>query len=302
MPNLIEEFRRQAVTRLFTNTVNNCWPTWRDEIQRQLGENLDVNQVLNLGDHLGEIFRQTGTAGREQSQLSGGGTGWESLVGWYMNFCLLGSRTVVVKYTKTLIPQAITNATAVMYGTFASNSESDLVAIVFPDTPTFTDDLENEILTNTTLFKEYLDRETDNALDQIDVGIIQCKTNWNDNSQVPMLWDMVYRAQQFRDQNISVGRQGYGINDLHDFSYSFVTVPTSRGPFRPNSTQVNRVRNLSGGNYWGRPTETNVANSIQEIFQRNFSNGQNNGLRVDLRDQLQNLRTEYDYFRLHNSD
>ena len=29
----------------------------------------------------------------------------------------------------------------------------------------------------------------------LEIHIIQCKTNWNDNAQIPMLWDMVYSAQ-----------------------------------------------------------------------------------------------------------
>ena len=28
--------------------------------------------------------------------------------------------------------------------------------------------------------------------DSFEIGVIQCKTNWNDNAQIPMLWDMIY--------------------------------------------------------------------------------------------------------------
>lgn len=297
--NAVNHLRELAITRLFNqNTFNMAWDTWRQQIRNQIGNPPNVNNIIDLGDSLGDIFRSTGTAGRGQAELSGGGAAWESLVCWYMNLCLIGSRTVVLKYTKQLVPTPIANAIAVMYGTFSSNSESDLIAIVFPNVNEVNNELEMEIQTSVVNFKTFLDTIIEENLDRVGVGIIQCKTNWNDNSQIPMLWDMVYRAQQFRDQNISVGREGYSIADLRDFTYAFVTVPTSGGPFRPNGTPVNRVRNLSGGNYWGRPTEQNVANSIKEIFQRNFADGQNNGLRTDLRNELQNLGTDYAYFRL----
>ena len=111
-----------------------------------------------------------------------------------------------------------------------------------------------------------------------------------------MLWDMVYRAKSFKDTNVSVGRNGYSLNDLKEFSYCFVTVPTSKGPFKQNSTAVNRVRSLSGGNYWGQPSKPSVASSIGDIFQRNFENGQNQGFRADLESALQRLSNEYAYF------
>ncbi|MCH1941641.1 hypothetical protein [Holdemania massiliensis] len=39
---------------------------------------------------------------------------------------------------------------------------------------------------------------------EIEKQIIQCKTNWNDNAQVPMFWDAVYAADRFRN-GITVG-------------------------------------------------------------------------------------------------
>ena len=38
--------------------------------------------------------------------------------------------------------------------------------------------------------------------DKIEINVIQCKTNWNDNAQIPMLWDMIYKVKYFDNNNI----------------------------------------------------------------------------------------------------
>ncbi|MFW5804332.1 MAG: hypothetical protein ACOCWG_03765, partial [bacterium] len=121
--------------------------------------------------------------------------------------------------------------------------------------------------------KELLNRLSDIYFNDIEIGIIQCKTNWNDNAQIPMLWSMIYEADSFTNNIISLGRNGYSIRDLKKFSYSFCTVPTNdMNGYKQDSTSVNRVRNLTGGNYWGNSTRNAVASSIKEIFNRNFRN------------------------------
>ena len=45
----------------------------------------------------------------------------------------MGRRTVVIKHNKKLIPEPISNAITVNYGSFISNTESDLIGITFPD-------------------------------------------------------------------------------------------------------------------------------------------------------------------------
>ena len=116
--NIPELLRKEAVQNLFsTNTFNNSWAVWKPEIQRILGENFDENAVLNLGDYLTQIFRTTGTAGRGQGELSGGGAAWESLICWYINVCTVGSRIVAVK-KMSLVPEPIRDAITVNYGNF----------------------------------------------------------------------------------------------------------------------------------------------------------------------------------------
>jgi hypothetical protein len=119
------------------------------------------------------------------------------------------------------------------------------------------------------------------------VGIIQCKTNWNDNAQIPMLWDMIYSAGGFRGRNITIGRNNFSIQSLKQFSYSFVTVPSNhRGVYNQNSVCVKRVTNLSGGNYWGKPTVPYVAKSLKEIFVSNYITGFNSNIRHNLKNNI----------------
>ena len=107
----------------------------------------------------------------------------------------------------------------------------------------------------------------------MEVGIIQCKTNWNENAQIPMLWDIIYKTPIGRLQGIKVGTPPYSIVYI-PFTYALVTVPTNRiEGFKPTSVSVARVKNLSGGNYWGLESASGVALSLDYIFQANYPNG-----------------------------
>ena len=41
--------------------------------------------------------------------------------------------------------------------------------------------------------------------------------------------------------------------------------------FKPQGMAVKRIWGLSGGNYWGHPSKSDVALSVAEIFNRNFA-------------------------------
>jgi len=200
----------------------------------------------------------------------------------------------------------------VNYHNFVSNTESDLIAITFPDKPEYTMNkdaisiLDEDGLPVTLRVgrnNRYNLLPVLNALchrdfTDLEIHIIQCKTNWNDNAQIPMLWDMIYSALHFRT-NVTVGKNGYAIADVARFTYSFVTVPTNRiGGITANSTCVKRVTNITGGNYWGRPTANHVANSIKEMLQRNLSTGHIRNYLTTLSAELPKLSTDYSYFRL----
>jgi len=309
---LPDYFRKIAIENLFqTNTFKNCWQTWRQGIQQLLGENYTENEILNIADHLSVIFQSTGSSGRGQGELSAGGTAWESLICWYINLCTAGSRVVALK-KMSLVPKPIQDAITVNYGNFACNTESDITVIVFPDLPEYNIDIEQIHLLNqnntqiSPLIKGKLNTKLSDFLverdfNRFEIGIIQSKTNWNDNAQIPMLWDMIYSAGGFRGRNITIGRNGYSIQAAQSFTYSFVTVPSNQNTtYKPESVSVKRVTNLSGGNYWGKPTRQNVAKSLKEIFTNNFQTGVRDSLRMDLRKSIPCLKDDnlLSYFKI----
>ncbi|MCT4606215.1 MAG: hypothetical protein N4A64_08960 [Marinisporobacter sp.] len=308
--NIIECLREASINNLFkANGFSSCFTTWKPQINTYI-PNRTSRQVLDIGDKLSDIFSLTRTSGRSQSAISGGGAAWEALTCWYLNLCLIGRRTVVIKHNKQLIPTPISEAITVNYNNFVSNTESDLVAITFPDKPEYNMDKnainirdDNGTLVPTTLRNKFNLNALLNALSHrdfsdLEIHIIQCKTNWNDNAQIPMLWDMIYSANDFR-ANISVGKNGYSIHDTKRFTYSFVTVPTTNiTKIKPTSTCVKRIAHISGGNYWGHPTVSNIANSIKEMLQRNLSTGHSQNHFTTLNAELSKLNTNYSYFGL----
>jgi len=296
--NIPEVLRRQSIDSLFNaNTFNNSWNIWRAKVHQILGNNYDENKLINLGDYLSEIFQTTGNSTRSQSSLSGGGAAWESLVCWYINMCSVGSRVVAVK-KMSLVPKPIQHSITVNYGNFACNTESDITIIVFPNLNEYKDDIStlniNDNLGNPiplSIRGNYNSKISDVLIEKdfhlTEVGIIQCKTNWNDNAQIPMLWDMIYSAGGFRGRNITIGRNNYSIINFKQFTYSFVTVPSNnRGVYNQNTVSVKRVNNLSGGNYWGKPTIPSVAKSIKEIFGSNYVSGFDVNIRHSLKNNL----------------
>lgn len=306
---LPEYFRQISVESLFsTPTIQRCWPTWKNRISEILGDNFNERDIINLGDSLSDIFRSTGGEGRGQGQLSGGGTAWESLVCWYINLCSIGSRTVAIR-KMSLVPKSIQDAITVNYGNFACNTESDITVVTFPDLPDYNMQIEDLAITNNGVLIDTFRRNRFNTelsdflsardFDNYEIGVIQCKTNWNDNAQIPMLWDMIYSANGFRGRNITIGRNGFNIHNASNFSYSFVTVPSNqRANYSDSSVAVKRVTNLSGGNYWGLPTVQNVARSLKEIFTNNFQTGYPNNIRTEIRNEMPKFDNDLSYFNI----
>ena len=287
MQNIVEKLREESVKKLFSvNGFQSVWPTWQTVISSK-APTPTARQIINLGDNLREIFYSTNTSAgnRSQSDVSGGGANWEALVCWYLNLCTIGRRTIVIKHNKALIPTPISNAITVNYGNFISNTESDLIAITFPDLPEYSMDKDDIVVNdedgnpvnlytrNSYNYLDVLNALVARDFSRIEIHIIQCKTNWNDNAQIPMLWDMIYSSTAFR-ADITIGREGYNMNNAHLFSYAFATVPTVKPEkITRSSVAVSRVRNLSGGNYWGKPSEDGIASSIKEMLNRNLSTG-----------------------------
>ena len=136
--NIIEFLRKEVVDGLFQSaTMKTVWSIWREKIREILPENCKEQDILNLGDSLSDIFKSTGGEGRKQSDLSGGGNAWESLIVWYINLCCLNTRVVAFKKMGQ-VPLPIKEAITVNYENFSCSTESDITVVVFPDKNCFT--------------------------------------------------------------------------------------------------------------------------------------------------------------------
>lgn len=240
------------------------WPDYQTTISLFLSDPPTAHEIFSLGENLKTIFKAEQRT-RSQSDLSRGGASWEILITWYLNFVFWNTNVVVLRPNKSLLPKVISEAMTVKILGVPTNKETDVIVIEVP-----TDGFANQMSVN----------DIDAAIRQNPlksrVGIIQCKTNWNDNAQVPMLWNMIYSAQNLHVQNVAIGSNGISPTSFGGFSYAFMTVPTNtekngKDNFKKTSTAVVRVQGLSGGNYWGNPTQSGVAASISEYFGRNFS-------------------------------
>lgn len=262
-------------------TWQDCWPVWSEVVAGLTDSLSDATKVHQVGDHLREVFFATNTGGRDQGSLSGGGAGWESLVTWYLNLILSGTNAVAMRQSKAVVPQTLLDATTIRYGNHQTNTESDVCVVVYPK------DFDFPVADKS--FMKNLDAEIAKRIGDIELGIIQCKTNWNDNAQVPMLWDMVYRASFGPGTGIHIGKNGYSVKNLQRFTYSFVTVPSQKeGRMPSKSTQmaVKRVCNLTGGNYWGLHTKSGVALSLSEIFDSNFASAFSLNVRASIKNSI----------------
>jgi len=258
----LDDFRYSMLRHISQlGSFQNSWSAWKPVISRTIGNNPTAQSIYSLGENLETVFKGNVVLGRDNSAVSSGGAAWECLICWYMNLVFFGTDVVVVKPHQNFMPKTLSDALAISISNIKTNTESDLVAF---NAPSFSNGSSYNL--------QGIDMAlADNPLGT-ELSVIQCKTNWNDNAQIPMLWDLIYSSNSFRMANVSVGNNGISPTSFKRFTYSFVTVPTSRGPFNSNSLAVLRVKNMSGGNYWGRVSKSGVARSVSEFFTANYGN------------------------------
>lgn len=240
------------------------WPGYRGEILKLLGPNPTAQDVFNIGSHLKQVFK-TESRTRDQGDLSRGGASWEILVSWYLNLIFWDTNVVVMRPRKSLVPSVISDAMAVKVKGVVTSKETDVIVIEVPKT-------KNDLEMNLDSINAAITANPELAK----IGVVQCKTNWNDNAQIPMLWNIVYAAQNLQVSNVVVGSNGYSPSSFGGFSYAFMTVPTNtekdgKDNYKSTSTAVVRVQGMTGGNYWGNPSISGIANSISEYVGTNFS-------------------------------
>lgn len=239
------------------------WDAYRSEIRKLIGDSPSANDVYSLGSKLKQVFKADPRT-RSQGDLSRGGASWEILVSWYLNLVFWNTNVVAMRPSKKLTPSVVSEALAVKVKGFATNKETDLLVIEVPSVKIGLDHT-----------RESIDLAIRKDPKKSSIGVIQCKTNWNDNAQIPMLWNIIYAAQNLQVQNVAVGSNGFGPASFGRFTYSFVTVPTNtekngKDNFKPGTTAVVRVQGMTGGNFWGNQSVNGVADSISEYFGRNF--------------------------------
>lgn len=155
----------------------------------------------------------------------------------------------------------------------------------------------------------------------MEVHVIQCKTNWNDIIQTPMLWSLVYYLSRDNinwtiSSNINFGSGLYTLPRLKDFSYSFVSVPTQNNgeyetdpdkkakleadfenKFSETNLPIKRAKLIRGGYYWGLPKHGTI-HPISELLNRNLRSGYTGHIVDNISDNIDHKRynTDYDYF------
>lgn len=268
MHNLTEQIRFLAVDDLFTlKGFGSGWASRRDFFLSKLGKSPKKQDFIALGDHLSPAFRLAGKGDRSQGSVSSAGSTWEALIVWYLNLCLVGTNSVCLRGPK-FCPKSVQDAMSVCFENTILRSEPDVVLI--------SSNALLEVHAQKSKPIEKADEIISETFDQTGLVNFQCKTNWNDNAQVPMLWNMLYnqaRKGAVIPNGFSIGRNGFNLKNLGAFGYGFVTVPTQKkGPagYKPNGLDVLRVKTMSAGNYWGYPTRSGICFSIREFF--NFFN------------------------------
>ena len=308
MRSFIEQFREASINNLFNSgeTIQDSFPYWKQKFPSH--QNFDAQKFYDLGADLREISFYAGEQwwanyngppkDMKQAMASRAGSAFEILITYYLNLGLIGSNAVAIKTKKNIWPQCLQDATTLMHNNNPIKSENDIVVITFPDDEDFTKLIDE--LTPKEVSKE-VNQLTEKHFSNIKIDIVQTKANWNDNSQILLLYIILYGSANgaYTIPGVSLGCSGYNLSDLQGFSYSFVTMPTQKelDSFTPNATQVVRVSGLSGGNYWGLPSKNGVANCISEIFNKNLTSSFNGIRHRDLLNQeLPKLNSEYSYF------
>jgi hypothetical protein len=184
----LDIFRLKVLLKLAeTESFRRSWDMFSPRIEELCNGGNQAQRVFNLGDHLSEIFRSNRVDGRGQDSVSGGGNVWECLVAWYLNLIFWGTDVLATRQNNQFVPLTIKNAFSVTISNRKTNTESDVIAYRVPQVG----------LAANISIANINDAITAN-LPTTDVAIVQCKTNWNDNAQIPMLWDLIYNSSSFR--------------------------------------------------------------------------------------------------------
>ena len=279
--------------------MKNAWKTWGPIISRQICEPIQASNVIDLGDKLRPLMynayekKENPTLSETQSMKSTSGVLWESLLVWYCNLCLIGTRSVVMRKNKQLVPKQFLEAISTNYGIKKEDSEADLIVLTFPNHSDFLDNVKKN-------GRSALKKLVDTHFGDFELGIISCKTPWNDFSVIPKHWNLVYRLTLEHPDVLDeqIGTDTFNIRNLKKFYYAFATLPSQKPDIiKSDGLPVLRLMDLSGGTYWGLPSKEGIAKSMKEFFEKNISHMKDEDL-SNLEKELPKLSTHYPYFNL----
>ena len=248
-----------------------------EKIKNYLGPENDPKKILKIGENLTSLIsdpskkRGSGSSISEnQSMASISGSLWELSNIWYLNLIFYGTNVVAIKKRKDFVPEVISDSITVSINNYNSNSESDILVYSVPSI-----DHEKDISIKT------INKLIEENKKEAEVSIIQCKTNWNENAQIPMLWDIIYTSK-ISIPRVSLGIKGLNPQNFENFTYAFSTMPSNyqsnkgdNKKHKKDSISVLRVNGLSGGNYWGYKSKEGIAKGLNEFFNSNFKNSFN---------------------------
>jgi hypothetical protein len=285
--NAIDSFRFQVLRHISTvKSFHQSWTVFGNHIDQTIGTTPTAQQIFTLGENLSKVFRSNSASGRSQSAVASGGAAWECLVAWYFNLIFHGTNVIATRQHQRFVPSVLYDSFCVTIANHKTNTESDIVVYSIPNADSLL-----------SMSLDDIDELIRSDIRSVNTAIVQCKTNWNDNAQIPMLWDLIYNSTSFRIPNVYVGTNGVSPNSFGTFSYSFVTVPSNDDTYSPSSVSVLRVKNLTGGNYWGHPTQQGVANAICNFFGRNFRTHFNGSVQSHITNQFATDPTIYRRYR-----
>ena len=245
-----------------TPSFRDPWPLYREEIIRYLGTPITSDGVRRVGENLRQIILDVGkssAASRDNAGVSRVGNIFECMIGWYLNLLFWGTPVVVSKGGS--FPKVLKDAVTVKIENKTTSKDPDLLAFAIPDHRHFTVDtpIDDWLLEN---------------IRDVDVTIIQTKTTWNENAQIPMLWNWLYGLGSSPGMNIHIGNNGVGPEALKELRYAFVVMPTQKNlkTFKENGMPAKRVKALTGGNYWCTKKKEGVAQALHEFAIFNYPN------------------------------
>ncbi len=258
---IINEIKKNYLRSLFISSFNEPWSIWSSKIRNNLGDDYSCEDIFNIIEDLDDTLfpdtRETELR-RGQKELSVIGNAFKTLNIWFLNLLFWDTPVIVMKQSKQYTPKVIRDCITVDISKMHISSDKNILIFNIPNYKLLKniDNLNDHI-------KEYISN--------VELVMIQSKTNWSDTVKEAMLWDIIYSADGLPD-HVNVGINNLSPKNLYSFKYGFSTWPTGGGnQIEPNSMPVRRVENLSGGNFWLKKTKQDVASNIKELPNRHFS-------------------------------